>query len=278
MSWHASDEHKDDGKFRHPADSQQWKDFNENHKVFAKEPRNVRFILSTDGINPFAERSNKHSTWPVILTIYNLPPWLMQNQKYLLQTILISRPTQPGVDIDVFLEPLMEDMKILWETSVQILNEYRKESFTLRAIIFVTINDYPTFFTLSGQFKGKVGCVVCIDRIAYMSLTASKKIVYMRHRRFLSKGHRYGQIKIDKYFDNNVELQSTAPLGNSKDKRVFNIVSKLKFVFGKKTKDEKPRKDVKPTSGATLKKSISFEYLSYWPELDVRHAIDGMHV
>jgi hypothetical protein len=27
--------------------------------------------------------------------------------KYLLLTILISEPTQPGVDIDVFLDPLM---------------------------------------------------------------------------------------------------------------------------------------------------------------------------
>jgi hypothetical protein len=84
---------------------------------------------------------------------------------------------------------------------------------------------------------------------------------------------------MDKYFDNNVELQSTAPLGNSKGKRVFNIVNNLKIVFGKKTKDEKLRKDVKPTLGATFtKKSIFFEYLSYLPELDVRHAIDGMHV
>jgi hypothetical protein len=181
--------------------------------------------------------------------------------------------------MDIFLEPLMEDMKILWETGVQILDEYCKESFTLRAIIFVTINDYPALFTLSGQFKEKVGCVVCIDGTAYMSLTASKKIVYMRHRRFLSKGHRYRQKKMDKYFDNNVELQSTAPLGNSKGKRVFNIVSNLKFVFEKKTKDEKTRKDVKPTPRATFKKkSIFFEYLSYWPELDVCHAIDGMHV
>jgi hypothetical protein len=97
--------------------------------------------------------------------------------------------------MDVFLEPLMDDMKILWETSVQILDEYRKESFTLRTIIFVTINDYPALFTLSGQFKGKVGYVVCIDGAAYMSLTASKKIVYMRHRRFLSTGHRYCQKK-----------------------------------------------------------------------------------
>jgi hypothetical protein len=38
-------------------------------------------------------------------------------------------------------------------------------------------------------------------------------------------------------------------LGNSKGKRVFNIVNKLKFVFVKKTKDGKPRKDVKPTPG-----------------------------
>jgi hypothetical protein len=33
--------------------------------------------LSIDGMNPFAERRSKHSPWPVILTIYNLPPWLM---------------------------------------------------------------------------------------------------------------------------------------------------------------------------------------------------------
>jgi hypothetical protein len=85
----------------------------------------------------------------------------------------------------------MKDMKILWETCVQMLDEYRKDSFTLRAIIFVTINDYPALFTLSGQFKGKAGCIICIDGTAYVSLTASKKIVYMRHKHFLLEGHSY---------------------------------------------------------------------------------------
>ena len=93
--------------------------------------------------------------------------------------------------MDVFMEPLMHDMKILWEIGVQMLDECRKESFTLRAIIFVTINDYPALFTLSGQFKGKLDCVVCIDGTAHVYLTASKKIAYMRHRRFLSKEHMY---------------------------------------------------------------------------------------
>jgi hypothetical protein len=36
--------------------------------------------------------------------------------------MLISRPKQPGNDIDVFLEPLMEDMKILWEEGVKMID------------------------------------------------------------------------------------------------------------------------------------------------------------
>ena len=69
MSWHGSDEHKNDGKLRHLVDGKQWQDFNENHQDFASEPRNVRFTVSTNGMNPFAERSSKHNTWPGILTI-----------------------------------------------------------------------------------------------------------------------------------------------------------------------------------------------------------------
>ena len=51
MSWHASDEHKNDGKLCHPADGKQWQNFNENHQDFASEPRNIWFALSTDGMN-----------------------------------------------------------------------------------------------------------------------------------------------------------------------------------------------------------------------------------
>jgi hypothetical protein len=138
------------------------------------------------------------------------------------------------------------------------LEEYRKDSFTLRAFIFVTINDYPALFTLSGMFKGKVGCTICIDGTVYVSLTASKKIVYMRHRRFLLEGHRYRMRKMDKYFDNNGELHSTAPSSNNRGHKVFEIVRNIKFVFGKKTKDKKTRKDAKPAPGAIFKKSFFF--------------------
>jgi hypothetical protein len=105
----------------------------------------------------------------------------------------------------VFLEPLMEDMKILWEDGIDMIDASLKEKFTLKAIIFVTITDYPGLFSLSGQIKGKTGYVVCIDGTCYTYLNASKKLVYMRHRRFLSKKHRYRASLMNKYFDNQEE-------------------------------------------------------------------------
>ena len=64
-------------------------------------------------MNPFNERMSDHNTWPVILTMYNIPTWLCQKRKYLL-TILIFGPKQLGINIDVFLEPLMQEMERLW--------------------------------------------------------------------------------------------------------------------------------------------------------------------
>jgi hypothetical protein len=123
MSSHASDDSKKgNGKLRHPSDGKQWKDFNDTFLEFGEEARNVRFVLSTDGMNPFGDLSSSHNTWPVILTIYNLPPSICQKRRYLLLTMLIFGPKQPGNDIDVFLEPLMEDMKVLWEEGVKIID------------------------------------------------------------------------------------------------------------------------------------------------------------
>jgi len=76
----------------------------------------------------------------------------------------------------------------------------RKEKFTLKAIIIVTITDYPGLFSLSGQIKGKTGCIVCIDGTCYTYLQGSHKMVYMRHRRFLVKKHRYRRSVMNQFF------------------------------------------------------------------------------
>ena len=66
--------------------------YEKHYLEFGKGPRNVRFALSTDGMNPFGEISSTHSTWPMILTMDNLPTWLYKKRKYLLVSILIQGP------------------------------------------------------------------------------------------------------------------------------------------------------------------------------------------
>jgi hypothetical protein len=74
MTWHADRLEKSNGKLRHPFDARQWRTFVSKHKEFRDEKRNIRFTLSTDGMNPFGERSSTHRPCPVLMTIYNLPP------------------------------------------------------------------------------------------------------------------------------------------------------------------------------------------------------------
>jgi hypothetical protein len=170
-------------------------------------------------------------------------------------------PKSAGVDIDVFLEPLMEDMTKLWNEGVRIWDEYCHEYFNLRAIILVTIHDSPGGATLSGQkTKGKNGCVVCVDGTASMYLKSSKKLVFMGHRRFLMKQHKYRKMKAE--FNNHLESEG-APKPYS-GKLVFEIVKNIHVVFGKgKNKGEK-RKRTDPSTYTTFKKqSIFFSSTSH---------------
>jgi hypothetical protein len=119
VRWHSKKHRKNNEEIRHPADETQWKNFDLQYKPFGSESRNIRFALSTDGMNPFGENGTIHSTCPVILTMYNFLTWLCHKRKYLMLSILIHGLKQTGTNIDVFLEPLMEDMAKLWNEGVR---------------------------------------------------------------------------------------------------------------------------------------------------------------
>jgi hypothetical protein len=125
LLWHV--QRKRDGKIRYSTDGRQWKHFDLIHEEdFSSDPRNIRFGLSTDGRNHFGEMRNPHSTWQVIMCIYNLPPWLCHKRKYLPLTTVICGPKQAGIDIDIFFEPMMEDMQKHWEHGVNVWDEHKK--------------------------------------------------------------------------------------------------------------------------------------------------------
>jgi hypothetical protein len=70
--------------------------------------------------------------------------------------VLIQGLRQPGNDIDVYLRPLVDELLQLWAIlGVRVWDEHKQEEFDLRALLCVTINDWPALSNISGQtYKG----------------------------------------------------------------------------------------------------------------------------
>jgi hypothetical protein len=66
LRWHQEDR-KSDGVLRHPVGGSRWRKIDREFKDFAGDAMNLRFGLSTYGMNPFGEKSSSHSTWPVTM-------------------------------------------------------------------------------------------------------------------------------------------------------------------------------------------------------------------
>ncbi|XP_024163761.2 uncharacterized protein LOC112170658 [Rosa chinensis] len=275
LTWHATDRLKD-GLMRHPADALTWKSVDEKWPEFGLESRNLRLALSSDGFNPHSSLSSKYSCWPVILVNYNLPPWLCMKRKYMMLTLLISGPKQPGNDIDVYLEPLIEDLKVLWEGVKGVYDACSNEYFTLKAALFWTINDFPAYGNLSGSIvKGYNACPICLEKTLPKRLVHGGKMAYMRHRRWKARNHPYRKQRAA--FDNHQELEAApVPLsGEEVLKRMEDEV--LSWPFGKKHPSPPYKGDEDENRPCWKKKSIFFE-LEYWKFLPVRHCLDVMHI
>ncbi|XP_054797583.1 uncharacterized protein LOC129302714 [Prosopis cineraria] len=190
LRWHF-DEKLSDRKLRHLADSPQWKTIDHIFPQFGSDSRNLRLGLCTDGINPYG-------------------------------------PKQPGNNIDIFLAPLIEDLKMLWEEGVDVFDAYKQEHFKLRVMIFTIINEFPAYENLSGySVKGHNACPICEEDTHYHQLKHGRKIAYLGHRRFLDRYHPYCRLK--KAFNGSQEYEM-APKALTGD-QVYQRVEGINVIF-----------------------------------------------
>ncbi|XP_071694922.1 uncharacterized protein [Rutidosis leptorrhynchoides] len=115
MRWHEEGRTKD-GLQRHPEDSPAWQTFDHKYREFAKESHNVRLGLASDGFNPFGN----------------------------------MRPSALGNNIDVYLKPLVDELKLLWDHGVETYDSSTNSNFQMRAGMVWTISDFPAYANLSG--------------------------------------------------------------------------------------------------------------------------------
>ncbi|XP_022040029.1 uncharacterized protein LOC110942563 [Helianthus annuus] len=272
MIWHSTGR-SEDGTMRHPVDGSSWQDFDRKFPNFAMEPRNVRLGLAADGFNPFnGNGPSTHSTWPVILTTYNLPPWLCMRESTFMLTLLIPGPKSPGKDMDIYLRPLVDELKHLWHSGVRTKDATTNEFFTMKAALLWTINDFPARSSLSGwSGQGYMACPTCNEDTPSMRVTG--KCVYVGHRRFLDANHPW-RTSLD--FNGRPETRgpprqfSPADIEAQHGRLLHRLPGKHPSFGGGRIS----RADFELN---WTKRSIFFE-LEYWSFLQLKHNLDVMHI
>ena len=154
------------------------------------------------------------------------------------------------------------------------LDEDKQESFDLRALLFITINDWPALSNLSGQTnKGYRACTHCLDKTEAIHLKIFKKVVYMGNRCFLPANHPLR--KKGMHWKGKAD-HHTKP-SHSNGEEIFEMVKDLRVVFGKGDGSQLVPNDTNGRAPMWKMKSIFWE-LPYWQILEVRNTIDVMHL
>ncbi|GJX86192.1 uncharacterized protein Tco_0336966 [Tanacetum coccineum] len=277
MTWH-HDHKTDSNKMVHPSDGKAWKHFDSTHySSFSKEIQNVRLGLCTDGFNPNNSNSNSCSLWPVFLTIYNLPPWMCLKDENVKLSLVIPGKKNPGQNIDVFLQPLIKELKILWNSGVETYDAYRKNNFHLKAALLWTISDFPAYAMLSGwSTHGKLACPHCMGDVHSFQLqNGGKPCWFDCHRRFLPLKHPYRR---DRKGFRAKKSALAGPPPQLTGNEIWEQIRYLLTVYeGKPYKPGNKKIDGFSLTHNWVKRSIFWE-LPYCHTLLIRHNLDLMHI
>jgi len=263
------------GVMVHPSDGEVWKLFNSVHPHFLVESRNVRFGLCTDRFNPFGSFAAPYSCWPVILTVYNLPPGMCMRPEFMFLSTVILGPSSPRRNIDVCLRLLIDELTQLWFSGALTYDISRKQNFFMRAALMWTINDFSAYETLSSWSRhGKLACPYCMENNKAFTLANGGKASFFDcHRRFLPLNHRYRKNKKD-FFVGRVEKDVASSRLSGEE--LHDVVLEYDdIVFGLQSGKKKF-----PNFGLThnwVKQSIFWE-LPYWKTNLLRHNLDVMHI
>ncbi|XP_074378214.1 uncharacterized protein LOC141719736 [Apium graveolens] len=270
MTWH-HDRVIVDGQLSHPADGDEWKAFDARFTRFAKEARNIRLGLSSDGFDPFRDPlARDYTAWPVVVVIYNLPPSMCIKAPYMFMPLIVPGHNDPTKDLHIYLRPLIDELKLLWHTGLETYDRSSRTNFQMRAALMWTISDFPALAILSRwSNKGKLSCHVCSGDIKGFQLrNGGKPSFFGTARYFLEPGD---PLRSSTMFGKREVRSVTARHSGGRAKIVCDLIQ---FPPPRKLTKRRPR-DYGVTHNWT--DNSPFFELPYWETLDLRHNIDVMH-
>jgi hypothetical protein len=113
--WHMEGKHdsEDSDIMLHLVDGEAWQILDHFDTEFAGDPRSVHLGLSMDHFKVYNTDSSPYSCWPIFIMPYNLSLNICLKQEFTFLFLVISSPKHPKKKINMFLRPLIEELKEL---------------------------------------------------------------------------------------------------------------------------------------------------------------------
>ena len=113
---------------------------------FMDEVQNLQLNITMDRINPYSLQNTNYYVFPIVLINNNKSPWLSMNNENLTFALIVSSRRQVK-NMDIYLQPLVNQLKELWER-INIYYVSRpitvERIFMLYGICAYTTHDYPS--------------------------------------------------------------------------------------------------------------------------------------
>jgi hypothetical protein len=162
----------------HYANVEAWHALDHFDPEFTWDPMSVCLALSADGFQPYSSDSTVYSCWPVFMVPHNLPPNKYLKEGFIFLALVILCPKEPRKQMNIFLCPLMEELKELWQ-GVDAYGSDLKCQFNLRAAYLWSIHDYLAYRKFVGWcVHGRLNCPVCMDESDAFMLPHGRKVSF----------------------------------------------------------------------------------------------------
>ncbi|KAM6574462.1 hypothetical protein CsatA_022789 [Cannabis sativa] len=174
--------------------------------------------------------------------------------------------------MDIFLRPLVDELKELWNNGVPTRDSSTNSMFTMCAALLWTVNDFPARSSLSGwSGQGYKACPTCNEDTT--SIRVIGKTSYVRHRRFLPSNH---AMRRDTRFDGKVERRP--PPRRFTCEEILSQVNNLEPQIPGHHENFGGVKRRRVAETCNWRKKSIFYELEYWSTNILKHNIDVMHV
>ena len=146
-------------------DGRVWEEFQHvNGSPFLAAPHNLGYMMNIDWFSPF--KHTPYSVGAVYLSIMNLPRSKRFLKENMILVGLIPGPNEPPLNINSYLEPLVEELKVLWSEGMVInMPDNPGQQVHLKAGLLCVACDIPAARKVCG-FLGhmaKLGCSKCTE-------------------------------------------------------------------------------------------------------------------